>query len=151
MTRHQGGNGDPSAVIDLVELLRTLCRVPGAAAAVLLGTSRPSELSEQFVRIEPTRFHAFRAIELRPWSDDEFGIALPELADQATWSVSDLVDVIGPLREGPRMAGQGPQLQGFLDDPVLPARAAVYFILAGDDPQDTVEEIRIRIESMDRK
>ena len=40
MTRHQGGNGDPSAVIDLVELLRTLCRVPGAAAAVLLGWAR---------------------------------------------------------------------------------------------------------------
>lgn len=150
MTRHPG-TGDHRAVTDLAELLWTLCQVPGAALSALLGTSQPSELSEQFIRIEPTRFPAFRAIELRPWSEDEFGVALPELVDCASWSLSDLVGLIGPLQEGPRLACLGPQLQGFFEDSILPARAAVYVILDAGDPQGAVEEVRIRIESIARK
>jgi hypothetical protein len=144
------GASDTPVVNDLLALLRELCRAPGAEVAALLGTPRPSELSERFIRIEPTNFPAFRAIELRPWSENEFGIALPELADAASWSVAELNGVIGPLQAGPRVAGEGPRLQGFLNDPALPARAAVYVILAGDNPQGMVEEIRIRIEFMDR-
>lgn len=150
MSHHPGAN-DGRAVTDLVALLRTLCATSGAAAAALLGTPQPSELSEQFIRIEPTKFPAFRAFELRPWSEGEFGIVLPELTDPASWSVTDLAEVIEPLQPGPRMVGHGLQLQGFLDDPALPARAAVYVILVGDDPQGVVEQVRIRIESMARK
>ena len=140
-------SGDPDAAGDLAALLRTLCEVRGDAAAAVIGDVASSERSTAFVRIEPTRFTAFSAIELHPWSGEGSGIALPELAATATWSVPALADLLGPLEEGPRTQGLGPQLQGFFDDPELPARAAVYVVLSTDDPDSPVEEVRVRIES----
>jgi hypothetical protein len=132
---------------DLAALLRTLCEVRGEEAAALLGDVAPSELSTVFVRIEPTHFAAFAAIELQPWSGEGSGIVLPELAADASWSVPALADLVGPLEEGSRTQGLGPQLQGFFDEPESPARAAVYVVLATDDPESPVEEVRVRIET----
>jgi hypothetical protein len=137
--------GDPAA--DLGEVLRTLCTTQDLPAVELLGDVRPSELSVEFVRVEPTRFAAFRAIEVKPWSEAGYGIALPELADGASWSLPPLERMLGGLEEGPRTQGLGPQLQGFLDDAALPARGAVYVVLATDDPASAVAELRARIEA----
>ena len=140
--------GAAGPLADLSELLHTLCRVPGPGIAPLLGDARPSERSLDCFRVEPTRFAAFAAIEVCPWSDAGSGIALPELTDPAAWPLAGLEELLGPLSEGPRTQGRGAQLQGFLDDPSLPARAAVYVILERGDPDCTVHQIRIRVETM---
>jgi hypothetical protein len=147
VTPEQRDPGDSQTATELAEVLRTLSRFQGPPAASLLGEARPSELAEEFFRVEPTRFPAFAAIELRPWTAAKFGVAFPELARTASWSLSDLADLLGPLEEGSRTQRLGPELQGFLDDPALPARAVVYVILAADDPDSPVDHVRIRIES----
>ena len=131
---------------DLAELIGVLCQVRGPSIAGLLGTSGPSELSTELVRIAPTRFGSYAAIELRPWSFADYGIAIPELTDGAAWSLPALEELLGPLAEGPRAPGEGMQLHGFVDDPELPARAAVTVSLAGDDRHGAVAGVRIRIE-----
>ena len=136
-----------TAATQLEEVLRTLCRVEGPPAAALLGDVRPSESALEFLRVEPTRFPAFAAIELRPWTPARFGVAFPELAAATAWSPADLSDLLGPLEDGPRSQRLGPELQGTLDDPALPARAVVYVVLASDDPDSPVDHMRIRIES----
>ncbi len=140
-------DGAPAPAAQLAELLRTLCRFQGPPAAALLGDVHPSERAAEFLRVEPTRFPAFTAIELRPWSEGRFGVAFPELAAAADWALPELADLLGPLEDGPRTQSLGPELQGFLDDPALPARAVVYVILAADAPDSPVDQLRIRIES----
>jgi hypothetical protein len=142
-----GAAGGNPATCDLEALLRTLCATPGPASIEPLGEQRPSERATGSFRIEPTRFAAFRAIELRPWVEGRFGVAQPELAENAAWSLPELADLLGPLQEGPRTPGQGPQFQGFLDDAELPARAAVYVTLARDERESAVTDVRIRTEA----
>jgi len=139
-----GGN---PATGDLEALLRTLCATPGPASIEALGELRPSERATGSFRIEPTRFAAFGAIELRPWVAGRFGVAQPELAQGAAWSLPELADLLGPLEEGPRTPGLGPQFQGFLDDAALPARAAVYVTLALDERERAITDLRMRIEA----
>ena len=130
---------------ELAELLRALCGAPGEAVAETLGALRPSERAARFLRVEPTRFAAIGAVELRPWAD-EYGIALPELARDARWSLPGLEQLLGPLAEGVTRPGSGLQLEGSFDDPALPARAAVSVILAAGGAAGEVAEVRIRTE-----
>jgi hypothetical protein len=140
----EGGGSSSLLAEELLDVLRTICSDTKAPAltAHLAGTTSPRQPSP---RIAPTRYTTIRAIELKPWTADDYGLADLTLASSERWKVDDLEPLLRPLRSVPTFDQSRPTLQGIWDGG-LAAWAAVYLDLAADGTHRTIEGIRIRIE-----
>lgn len=139
----------PTPASELENILRALTSSrPLDDLVASLGERNPPTTSVRDARIEPTRFRSVRAIDFRPWTADDFGVAELELADPGEWSLPDLERLAGPLHPVPMLHQGGAQLQGTWEDPDLPAWAAIYLRLDGppEDASSRVQSIVIRTE-----